>query len=151
MPHERGGVQRRRLMRRLGVLAAALLLAVQAAAQAPQVRPGLWEYKMKMDMGGKAQPMQMEHKACLTKEQIAKSEHVVPRQSGDKSDCRVTSQNVSGNSVTFVMECSKPEPMRTEGRTTFKGDSFESDMTFTGRGQKFRQQISARRVGECPK
>jgi len=136
---------------RPGVLAAALALAAPALAQAPQVRPGLWEYRMKMDMDGKAQPMQMEHKACLSKEQIAKSEHVVPRQGGDKSDCRMLTQGVAGSTVTFVMECSRPEPMRTEGRTTFKGDSFESDMTFTGRGQKFRQQISARRLGECPK
>jgi hypothetical protein len=137
------------------LLVAALLAAAPAFAQAPQVRPGMWEYKMRMQMGGdadsKGQPMQMEHKACLTREQIARSEHVVPRQDGDKSDCRMIKQSVSGNTVTFTMECSKPEPMRTEGRTSFKGDSFESDMTFSGRAQKFRQQISARRLGDCPK
>ncbi len=139
---------------RIALTLAALLAAAPALAQ-PQVRPGMWEYTMKMHMGDaggkKSQPMQMQHKVCMTKEQIARNEHMVPRQGKDDTDCKVTSQKVEGSTVTFVMECTKPEPMRTEGRTTFKGDSFESDMSFTSRKQKFRQQVSARRVGECAK
>ncbi|MGH8705793.1 MAG: DUF3617 domain-containing protein [Burkholderiales bacterium] len=135
---------------RIVLTLAAALAAAPALAQ-PQVRPGMWEYTMKMDMGGKGQPMQMQHKACLTKEQIARNEHMVPRQGKDDTDCKVTSQKVEGSTVSFVMECTKPEPMRTEGRTTFKGDSFQSDLSFTGRNQKFKQQVTARRVGECGK
>ena len=133
--------------------ASVLLLAVLAfpAVAQPAVRPGLWEYTMKMDMGGGMAPMQMQHKACMTPEQIARNEHVAPRQDNQKNDCKVSSQKIDASSVSFVMICTKPEAMRAEGRSVFRGDSFESDTKFTSDGQTFRQQTQARRVGDCAK
>ena len=127
-----------------------ILLAVVAISYAGsgfKMKDGLWEITTKMEMPGMPMPLPpMTHKQCLTKKDF------IPRNSNKQQNCKMLKQKISGNTVTWEMECADQDiKTRVSGKITYKGDSFkgaikiktnQGDMTMTS-------HISGRYIGDC--
>ena len=125
-------------------------LATFARAADPDMRPGLWEITSRMEMPG--MPMQMPaqtHRECLTRQQM------VPR-AGDEGmgDCKIGQQRISGNTVTWTLECDGGASLRARGEITYRGDSFEGKITLPVKdpdmgAMNMINRISGRHIGKC--
>lgn len=117
----------------------------------PDMREGLWEITVKMDMPG--MPMQMPamtHTQCITKKDL------IPQKPEKNQDCKTISSKTSGNTVSWTIQCRDKDGTTAEssGKVTYKGDKFDGiiDMTVKQPGQgkmKMTQRISGKRIGEC--
>jgi len=114
---------------------------------------GLWEITTKMEMQG--MPMQMparKHTQCLTKKNMLKT--MVPKEQDQEEECKITDTKISGNTVTWVMECSGEDAMEVTGKTTYHGDTFEGTMIMISNDpdegkMEMINHISGRRIGKC--
>jgi hypothetical protein len=101
----------------------------------------------------KGMPMEMpamKHTMCLT------SKDMVPQKAEKNQDCKMISNKVEGNTVTWVMQCKdKNGTMDTNGKITYKGGAFDGtvDMDINGKDgkQHMSQKMSGRRIGDCTK
>jgi hypothetical protein len=77
----------------------------------------------------------------------------------DKSqECKIKDQQVSGDTVTYTMECSMKDgtTMEMKGKSTYKGDTFEgtTETTMKAKGQPAMQmsgKMSGKYIGPCTK
>jgi hypothetical protein len=155
-----------KLSRMLAAATIAALPLCVAAADNPfgsqfkgKMKPGLYDYKVEMDMGQMPgvppgmtkQNMSMQH--CITAEQIERGGWENPKERG-KSDCEFKNFNMSGNTANYVMECKQP-PMTADNTITFASDGFKMDMKMTmnqgGQVMKMTQKAEAKYVGPCNK
>lgn len=143
------------------LLAAALALAcasVPAAAQFEQfkgkMKPGLYDYKMTMEMPGMPsnmgkQAMNMQH--CLKDEDINggkfNSKGQMPK------DCKVENFKMAGNTASYTMSCTGTMNMSAENRIAFSGDGFvmdsKSTMNHGGTVMNSTSHMEAKYVGPC--
>jgi hypothetical protein len=127
------------------VAAALFGVAATAAAQTPQIRPGLWEFAMS-GMGHK-QTM------CFTPEMVKDVKSIAERgQQG--SDCKSSNARTSGNTHTVDIACTKPNKYNAKVTTTITdSDNFTVTQDYAveagGQAQKGTLTLSYRRVGEC--
>ena len=141
----------------VGLAASAIAADNPFAAFKGKMKPGLYDYKVEMDMGqvpgmppgmGK-QSMNMQH--CITQEQIERGGWDNPKQR-EKTDCEFKNFKMSGNSASYTMECKQP-PMTADQNITFTGDGFNMDMRMTmnqgGQVMKMNQKAQARYIGPC--
>jgi hypothetical protein len=147
------------------LLALACFAAVSASSWADnpfaqfkgKMKPGLYDYRVEMDMGqmpgmppgmGK-QSMTMQH--CITPEQIERGGWDNPRERG-KTDCEFKNFKMSGNTASYTMACKEP-PMSADNTIVFGGDGFKLDMRMTmnqgGQVMKMNQKAEAKYVGAC--
>ncbi|MBW1980621.1 MAG: DUF3617 family protein [Deltaproteobacteria bacterium] len=128
------------------------LLFTTAALAGPNMRDGLWQITTKMEMPGmpgQMPPMTSRH--CLT------SEDIVPQKPEPGQQCKITSTRISGNTVSWVMQCSTNEgTMTSNGEVTYKGDTFDGVIKTTMKQSSqapmnMTMHISGRRVGDCSK
>ena len=127
-----------------------------------KMKPGMYEMKMDMDMGavpgmppgmGK-QSHTIQH--CVTQEDLDKGAFSRGRDGkGPSESCEVKNMKVSGNTATYVMECSKPK-MTADNRITFNGDGYSMDMKMSmdqggGRMMNMNQHIESKLIGPCSK
>lgn len=117
-----------------------------------EIKEGLWEITTKAEMKGV--PVQMPAttvKQCITKDKP------VPKSASDDYECKVKDYKVSGDTVTYKMECwGKDGLMITEGKTTYKGNTFDGASTtrIKTKGQPEMQlanKISGKYIGPCKK
>ncbi len=121
------------------VLAAALA-ATGALAQSPadamkgKMKPGLYAYKMEMDMGqvpgmpagmGK-QTMNMQH--CVTPQDIEQGQVGKGRDEQGRSNCEMQDFKMSGNTATYKMVCKGENAMTADNKITFVPDGFNMAM-----------------------
>ena len=130
------------------VIKASLLLALSTmAVQAGDmnVKLGMWEWSMTMEMPG--MPMAMPptvYSACLTKDDL------VPKQSEQKNQCKMLENNIKGNSVSWKMECRSEAGVSTsEGTMSYSGTTATGDITATAQGMVMKTKVSGRRTGPC--
>jgi len=128
----------------------ALACSVGAYAAEPNIQDGLWEITSKTEMKGiPAQFPPVVMKQCLTKQDK------VPQAKDASSNCKMTDQKISGNTVTWTMVC-KEQGSTTEskGRIAYKGNSFDG-VTNTiikdksGNTQEMITKMSGKRLGPC--
>lgn len=140
-------------MRKLACLV--VVAGISLAATAHAMKPGLWEINTQMSGGGMpampamsdAQRKKMESmgikmpgaagggigvvtKICVTKEQAAKRQ---PLQSDeDRSHkCEQKDMKISGNTVTWKIECTGEQKMTGTGTMTYQGEeSYTGESTF---------------------
>jgi hypothetical protein len=142
-----------------GLAASAIAADNPFAAFKGKVKPGLYDYKMEMDMGnmpgmppgmGK-QTMNMQN--CVTPEQIERGGWDNPKDR-QRTDCEYRNFKMSGNSATYTMECKKPA-MKADVAMVFGNDSFKMDMQMNmdhqGQPMKMNQKMEAKYVGPCTK
>ena len=149
---------------------AALAVPALSHAQFEQVRgkmkPGLYEYKMEMDMGqvpgmppgmGK-QSHTFQH--CVTAEDIDKGTVGKGRDNRMPENCQVKDFKMSGNTATYTMACKgsgngkgPPMDMTSDNRITFRDGGYDMDMKMAmdqgGRMMNMTQHMQGRLVGPC--
>jgi len=130
------------------LLAAVLACAAPALAQpGPQIRPGLWE----MTITG----MPQKQTVCFTPEMV-KDMKSLSQQRTPESDCRSSGEQVTGNTRTFNVSCTRPNRYDAKVSVTVNGaDNFTMSQTYrverAGKAQSGTMSIAYRRVGECTK
>lgn len=147
------------------VLAAAIA-ATGALAQSPadamkgKMKPGLYNYKMEMDMGqvpgmpagmGK-QTMNMQH--CVTPKDIEQGQVGKGRDSKGPSNCEMQDFKMSGNTATYRMVCKGEGAMTADNKITFVPDGFDMTMKMAmdrgGQKMNMTQNMQGRYAGPCP-
>ena len=135
------------------VLIVATLLICTTMAFA-EIKEGLWEYKTTMEMPG----MPVKMPATTTQTCISKSD-LVPKPSspgGQGQECKIKEQNVSGNTVTYAMECKGKDgtTMEISGKMTYTGDAMEGTSTMKMSGpasMEMSSKITGKYLGPCSK
>lgn len=114
------------------------------------MQDGKWEITTKTEMQG--MPMAMpatKFTQCMTKKDT------VPQKPEKGQDCKITSTKVSGDIVTWTMQCKTKEGIiDSSGKITYKNDAFDGTvnmtMDYTGSGKMQMTMImTGKRIGEC--
>lgn len=140
------------------VLATAIL-AVAAHAATPNMKEGLWEITMTMDIPGVPPganaPRTMQQ--CIGKKEIEKPGGT-PGAGPDQmsKDCQVSDYKMQGNTATWKMACKGQNEMTGSGSMTYGGTSYSGKNTFTmknqgGPPQTMSMAYSGKYVGPCKK
>ncbi len=138
---------------RANLLAAVVwcVAAVALAAQA-QMRPGMWEIAVQVQMPGAPPMPEMKLNQCVTAEQLQKGPSAVlpnPTGAAGSSECKVTDTKTTGNTVTWSVACTGEPPMTGSGELTLEGDTYKGTMTMNMSGMQMPMKLAAKRVGEC--
>ena len=137
-------------VRQFAVLFALVLLCAAGSAQSAGVdmKEGNWEISSEtsMTMEGMSMPaMANKSTYCLTREDP------VPKSEKDK-DCRIVKQKVTGNKVSWRMECKKGEG---EGEISYRGTTyngfFKMKMVEDGQTMTMNMKLAGKYLGPCPK
>ena len=115
-------------------------------------KEGLWEITTQVEIKGMPHAMPpTTFRQCITKS------NPVPQTKDKNYECKTVNQKVSGNKVTYAVECRGKEGiMQTTGTTTYTDKSMngESKTVFTMQGQpemRMINKIKGKYIGSCPK
>ena len=141
-------------MRAAPLVALAACVAVTAVSAQSPVRPGRWEVTMQMDMLNMPMKMPaMKSVQCVTPEQAKDPAASLPRGPqdgrGGKNDCKVSDYKMSGNTATWKMTCTSPQPMTSTGEMTFTDDSYAGTMKMDSPQGPMTMKVNGTRVGDC--
>ncbi len=110
------------------------------------MKEGKWEITVAMQATGKM-PFQMPPQTftqCITKE------NTVPQKVEPNQDCKITKQEVKGDTVSWTAECKTPEgPVITDGTVTYKGTTFDGMIKIKQKDMEITQNMSGKWIGEC--
>ena len=138
------------VLRKTGILFALILLCMAGSAHSAGVdmQEGNWEISSEtsMTMEGMSMPsMANKSTYCLTREDP------VPKSEKEK-DCRIVKQKVTGNKVSWRMECKKGEG---EGEISYHGTTydgfFKMKMVEDGQAMNMDMKLAGKYLGPCPK
>ena len=136
------------VVRQTVVLFALILLFAAGSAHSAgvDVKEGEWEISTETTMEGMPMPPSASKSTyCITREDL------VPKSEKDK-DCKIVNRKVTGNKVSWRMECKKAEG---EGEITYRGASYKG--TFRMKMVEDRQtmtmntKLAGKYLGPCPK
>jgi hypothetical protein len=128
----------------VAALAALFLMGLAASAQAEglKIKDGMWETTMSSPMTGERTNRECIKDAELDPETLL--------QSGD--NCRLTEQNLEGNTLTFTMVCAA-DSGTAKGRMFVDGDHGNGEITMQidsgGRQVDMTMTWDAVRIGDC--
>jgi hypothetical protein len=141
---------------------AAQMYSATSHAQ-PQMKPGLWEYKMTMEMAGMPNMpgmpgmggAPMTFTRCLTPEDT-KTPGKAFEDAKAKSECEREEFKIQGNKVSFKVRCGGDHPGTGSGEFTVAEDHFEGTLKMKMEGgdmggMEMTQKMSGKRIGECKK
>ncbi len=137
-------------------LLAAMVLSGIAHAAAPNMKEGMWELTMKMEMPGMpvGMPPQVMQK-CFTGKDLEDPRRTVPSGGPGDSGCQVTDYKMQGNTATWNMACKGEGAMTGSGSITYSGTSYTGTnrmtMTEGGNSQAMTMHYSGRHLGACAK
>ncbi len=128
------------------LLAAGLVAVPAVAAEESTMKPGEWEYSMKMEMPGMPVAMPATtYKHCLTQADLDKGDQY---QAGDKNkDCELKNLQHRSDGASYDIAC--------KDGTTGHYDFTVTDSSMQGKGvmkvqgQEMTTNFSARRIGDC--
>jgi hypothetical protein len=132
------------------VLFALILLCVASTVHSAGVdmKEGEWEISSEtsMMMGAMSMPPTVDKKTyCLTRDDL------VPKSEKDK-ECKIVKQTVTGNKVSWRMECKKAEG---EGEISYRGTTyngfFKMKMVEDGQTMTMNAKLAGKYLGPCPK
>ena len=133
-------------------LAASLFITNSVnAADSISIEPGMWEMTSTMTTPMFPQPRVETVKECMTEEKISPKDLL---DAEDTGECQITESNVSGNSMTWAMQCNNPGGTMTgSGNFTSKGDSasgsMNMNMNFEGQSISMEMSWEGKRIGSC--
>jgi hypothetical protein len=138
-------------------LIAAALLSAPAYGATPNMKEGLWEITMKMEMPGMPAGMKPQVvRQCITRKDLEDPRKTAPM-GGDPKDsrCQITDHKMQGSTVTWNMACKGENAMTGSGSATYSGTSYSGSnkmtMTRGGKSQTMTMQYSGRHIGDCKK
>jgi hypothetical protein len=142
-------------MVRNGFVALAIIITlVLVAGASAEMKEGLWTITTQAEMKG--MPVQMPAttmKQCITKKDMVPK----PEKQEKGQECKMKDQKVTGDTVTYTMECKTAEgSMTSSGKMTYKGDSFDgtTNTTMKTKGQPdilMNSKMTGKYLGPCPK
>jgi len=134
------------------IILSAVLSMLWAADARADFKEGLWEITTQATIKGMPQSMPPStFRQCMTKN------NSVPQTQDKNYECKTINQKVSGNTVSYTVECKGKEGiMQTTGKTTYTDTSMngESKTVFKMQGQPEMEMISkikGKYIGICPK
>lgn len=132
-----------------GFLSLTVLTGIDTLMAQTTVTEGKWEVTTEMEMEGMSFKMPpTKTTQCITKE------NVVPKGPDDGS-CKILSQSIKGNRVTWRMKCvEKDATTDGEGDITYSGTSYRGTLAATrtekgGERQQMKMKLTGKRIGEC--
>jgi hypothetical protein len=145
-------------MKKLMVVAVALVGCSLAVWAQGVRRDGRWEVKSEMSMSG----MNMQMPAttmtqCITKEEADDPQkQAVPQgRGGASSDCKITDFKVDGNKVTYKMNCTSPQAVTGDAEMNYTVDAYTGTMTLQmargGQQMTMINKMTGKRLGDCVK
>ncbi len=137
----------------LTVLATALLVSHAHGAAAPNMKDGLWEITMKMEMAGMPQAMPPQvMQQCITKKDLQDPAKATPGSTHD-GRCKMTDHKMQGNTATWNVVCT--DGTTGSGTATYSSTSYTSANKITSQqgGQAHAMTIhhNGRYLGDCKK
>ncbi len=122
-------------------------ISISFADSVPNMQEGRWEITTEIEMPGMPMKMPpMTHTQCLTKEDL------VPQSSQSGDECKITNVEVSGDAVTWVMQC-KGQGGETKGtgEIIYSGTSFKGTikMIMVQSNMQMTSNIKGSRIGNC--
>lgn len=129
------------------------LTCLATAAQAQEMRPGRYEYQIKMNMPGLPQAMaQPNFQHCITQKDIQDGKAFQARQDTN-SDCRIEGMTRKGAEISYRMVCTKPQAMSADVKGRMTADTMDMVMDMKmqqgGQAMQIRQQMLMKRLGDC--
>jgi hypothetical protein len=124
-----------------------LALPVAALAADQAMKPGLYDYTVKMEMPG--MPFEMpaqKFQHCLTQADMDKGKQY-DNQSDRGSDCEVKNLKQSAGKASFDLACKDGTTGKAE--YTFSGDGMSGKTVITREGTPMTMAMSAKRAGDC--
>ena len=116
-----------------------------------KMKPGLYEYKMEMQMPGMPAGIgnhTMQH--CVTDKDIEGGDFARDKQA---KNCEIQDMKVSGNTASYKMVCKGDHPMTADTKMTFRDNGFVSDMKMTmsqgGQNVTMNQHLEGKYLGAC--
>jgi hypothetical protein len=146
--------ERIRMKKNINIVLVLLALFACVTMALAEMKEGLWEIKATMEMPG----MPMKIPATTTQTCITKND-MVPKpsaQKGKDQDCKIKEQKITGDTVTYSMECTEKGSMTMEitGETTYKGDTMQGTSKMTVKGptpMEMSTKVSGKYIGPCTK
>jgi len=134
-------------------LLTAMVFSVSVHAAAPNMKEGMWEITMKMEMPGMPAGMPPQvMQQCFTRKDLEDPRKTAPGGPGD-SRCQMTDHKMQGNTATWNMACKGEGAMTGSGSITYSGTSYAGTnrmtMTQGGTAQTITMHYSGRHLGEC--
>jgi hypothetical protein len=137
---------------RLAGIAGFLVLAAAANAAVPNIKEGLWEITVRMEIQGMPSMPPQTMQQCITQKDISDPRMMAPRDSKD-SQCEVTEHKMQANSATWTMVCRGEHAMSGSGSFTFSGTSYTgtSRMSMKQGGDTINMTVnySGKHIGPC--
>lgn len=125
-------------------LAAPLILtACSSSPKGPNLNEGRWDITSKVEMNNMPFAIPpVTYSQCLTKHDFIPK----PQITDSKTPC-----DINDDTVNWTLTCSSPQGKSiTTGSITYKGDSFDGQITIQGPGMPNMTQImQGRRTGNC--
>ena len=118
-----------------------------AIDELPVFRAGLWEFKRSVD-GGDGKPVALTNQKCTNPTEDMKKKTESMAQSG----CQPSPVSKSGNLYTFSLKCTiQGVAFQSRSVITAENDSaYKVDAETKQSGKTTREQLTARRIGNCP-
>jgi hypothetical protein len=129
------------------VFVASLFLFSCTVQKGPNMKEGMWEVTMRMEVSGMQMPPQTYTQCLSPKEAVPQ-----PRQKESAQECKTVKQDVTGDTVTWKVECKTKEGIAvSDGTITYKGDTMQGTITMAQGSMKATQHLSGRWIGPCKK
>jgi hypothetical protein len=140
------------IMKKSLIVFVVLMSMLWTAGAFAELEEGLWEVTTQVEVRGMPQSIPPNTvRQCITKS------NPVPQDKDKDYDCKTISQKISGNTVSYNMECKGKEGvMQTSGTTTYT-DNFMNGASTTNFKMKGRPEmqmankIKGKYLGSCPK
>ena len=135
--------------KKIFIFAAMCLLLTGLPGWGFDLKPGKYEITAKVEMPGMPGVMPPQTMIqCLDKQDP------VPTSSADAQGCKMIDMDITGNTVTYTMECNQQgTKIQSKGKITYSGTSFQgSTKTIMGPaagGLTIKTEIKGKRIGSC--
>jgi hypothetical protein len=131
-----------------------LLVAASAQSAAPNMKEGLWEVTVKMEMPGMPGNMPAQTtQRCITAKDMEDPRKVGPGNDQGSNTCEVTNYKMQGNTASWNMSCKGREPMTGTGTIKYEGDRYSGvnrmSMTQGKDTMQMTMNYSGRYLGAC--
>ena len=129
-------------------IAVAISFVSLAVSAADGMKPGNYEYTVKMEMPGMPfamPPQTINH--CLTQADVDKGKQYQTNNDQDNGGCEIKNMKQSAGKATFDMACKDGTTGKAE--YAFTKDSMTGKTVMTREGQPMNMNMSAKRTGDC--
>lgn len=120
-----------------------LLFTLGADAKPIDLKEGMWQWSMTMEMMGMKMPA-VTYSDCMTQKDL------VPQQQKEGEECKVIENSISDNTVRWKIECQSEAGVTTSvGKIVYTHTSAEGEISIENQGMQMKSTISGQYSGPC--